>query len=426
VNGTEPPIYPKTKLSPSGTMANPVVGSIFHVSDIHYDHNYTPMTNTNCEMPVCCHSTYGPGPASPLGDYNCDSPEIMVKDMLNQIKNFTPNYLIYTGDTPAHDLWLQTHESNVGAIVNVTFWTLDALPIATKYFPVLGNHAAAPVDNFGGPLYDNWLYGPVGDLWSKFLPSSAILTFKWGGYYVANMEPGLWVIGLQTNYYDTSNLWLEDLVEKDISGQFAWFSDVLSQIASFGEKVLIIGHEKPLSFAKGPWQQWYLNLTTVYKDIIMGHLFGHNHCDLFQVFHDPASNGTVPVGVVHMPSSLTPDSNNTNPSFRLLDYDQKEKKILDYHQYRTNLDEDESLGYITWYKAYSALSDWKIPDMSPSSWQSIGERIGTNQADWLFFREQYHGGLKYYPLEPLDTSQKAAKCAVLGDTDITYQLCMNQ
>jgi sphingomyelin phosphodiesterase len=427
INGSTPPVYPKTKLSPSGTIPNPSKGTIFHVSDIHYDRNYAPNTNTNCEMPVCCHVTYGTGPSKPLGDFSCDVPELLVKDMLNQIKNFTPNYMIYTGDTPAHDLWLQTHDTNVGAIINVTTWTLDALPASTKYFPTLGNHAGAPVDNFGGPLFDAWLYGPVGDLWSKFLPNSAIVSFKWGGYYVALMEPGLWVIALQTNYYDDSNLWLDSIVEKDISGQFAWFADVLSQIASFGEKAIVIAHEKPKSFkTPGPWQQWYLNLATQYKDVIKGHFFGHNHCDLFNVLHDPASNGTVPIAVALMPSSLTPVSNDSNPSFRIIDYDQKTKTILDYHQYRTDLALDNIKGYYTWEKAYSALADWHIPDMSPKSWQSVGERIGSNVTDWTFFRFQYHGGLKYYPFEGLDTNQKVAKCSVLGDTDITYTLCMKQ
>lgn len=36
-----------------------------------------------------------------------------------------------------------------------------------------------------------------------------ISSFKWGGYYTAVMEPGLRVIALQTNYYDSMNEWLD-------------------------------------------------------------------------------------------------------------------------------------------------------------------------------------------------------------------------
>jgi hypothetical protein len=64
--------------------------------------------------------------------------------MLHQITVHKPNFVVYTGDSPAHDLWLQTHELNVGAILNVTKWTLENTPNTTKYFPALGNHAGAP------------------------------------------------------------------------------------------------------------------------------------------------------------------------------------------------------------------------------------------------------------------------------------------
>uniref|UniRef100_A0A6B2L3Q1 Uncharacterized protein n=1 Tax=Arcella intermedia TaxID=1963864 RepID=A0A6B2L3Q1_9EUKA len=424
VNGSATPVYPKPKLTPSGPFPNPATGTIFHVSDIHYDHFYTTGTNTDCGMPVCCHPTYGNGPAGTFGDYNCDTPKILVQDMLNQMKNANPDYLIYTGDTPAHDLWLQTHKSNVDTILNVTQWVLERLPAKTKYFPALGNHAAAPVDNFGGPLRDFWLYGPVGDLWSKFLPTDAVVSFKFGGYYTAVMEPGLRVIALQTNYYDNNNLWLKSLQQPDIAGQLTWLGDVLSQIKALGEKAIIIAHEKPASFAKGPWQQMYLSLINQYKDIIVTHFMGHNHNDLFQVLHDPSSNGSVPISVVFIPSSLTPVGNTSNPSYRIYSYDQLSKEVLDFVQYRVDLVLANQNGYLDWYQAYTAKKDWKISDMSPKSWQSVGERIGANVQDWNFFKTQYHGGVKYFPPEQLDKNQKVAMCTVLGDSDETYATCM--
>jgi len=264
----------------------------------------------------------------------------------------------------------------------------------------------------------------LGDLWSAFLPRDSIVSFKWGGYYTAVMEPGLRAIVLQSNYYDASNLWLKTLTQPDIAGQFTWLADILSQIKALGEKAFIIAHEKPKSFASGPWQQMYLQLATEYQDIIVAHFLGHNHCDLFQVFHDPSSNGTKPIGVGFTPSSLTPGGNDSNPSFRLYDYDQATKSLLDYHQYRADLLEGNTQGYLTWVNVYSAKKDWGVVDMSPSSWQGIGERIGKNASDWKFYRFQYHGGLKYYPPENIDTNQRAAMCQVLGDTDITSGSCM--
>lgn len=418
------PIYPKPKLVPSGKMENATVGTIFHLSDIHYDRNYVPGTRTDCGLPVCCHSTYGPGNpgAGIYGDYNCDVPEVLVKGVLHEIQVRNPTYVFYTGDTPAHDLWLQTHELNVGAITNVTQWTLANLPSTTKYFPVIGNHAGAPVDEFGGPAKDFWLYGPVGDLWSKFLPKDSIVSFKWGGYYTAVMEPGLRVIGLQTNYYDDMNQWL-DKDNPDIAGQLAWLEDVLSQIANLGEKAIIIGHEKPLSFTSGPWQGLFMTIISKYKDVITSTLWGHNHCDYFQVMHDP-TDGVTPIGTIFMPSSVTPISNTTNPSYRVFKYDQTTKLLLDYAQYRLDLPAANKNGYLTWEVAYTALSGFNIPDMSPSSWQSVGEKIGTDVDMWNFFKSVYHGGVVYYQPEGLDKNQTEAKCIVLGDTDKTYEMCM--
>eukprot|EP01126_Amoeba_proteus_P013841 TRINITY_DN15941_c0_g1_i1.p1 TRINITY_DN15941_c0_g1~~TRINITY_DN15941_c0_g1_i1.p1 ORF type:complete len:468 (-),score=79.69 TRINITY_DN15941_c0_g1_i1:78-1301(-) len=406
-------------------MKNPVIAKLFHHSDVHYDRNYVSGTRTDCGLPVCCHETYGSGDAGLFGNYNCDSPEILVKAMLHQLSVHLPSYILYSGDTPAHDLWMQTHESNVGAILNLTQWTLEALPSNTKYFPVLGNHAAAPVDEFGGPLKDYWLYGPVGDSWMKFLPREAIVSFKWGGYYTAVMEPGLRVIGLQTNYYDTLNKWL-DPTNPDIAGQFAWLEDVLSQVDALGEKVIILGHEKPSSFSPDPWQSIYLNLVAQYQHIIVASLFGHSHHDFFQVLHYPDSNGTQPMGVALLCSSLTPDGNASNPSFRVYTYDQKSKALLDYTHYRFGLAQGNKDGKIVWQEAYSALKDYNIPDLSASSWQTVGERIGSDVNYWKFFLTVYFGGLQeYHPPEGLDSNQRLAMCRVLGDSDVNYNLCVS-
>lgn len=105
--------------------------------------------------------------------------------------------------------------------------TLEKLLPGQKYWPVLGNHAGAPVNHFGGPFHDHWLNGPVAKQWGSFIGYDSPRTIAWGGYYTAPMEHGVHIIALQSNYYDSMNLFLQWSVSHwDIAGQLAWLDDV--------------------------------------------------------------------------------------------------------------------------------------------------------------------------------------------------------
>lgn len=282
-NSTVYPVYPKVEVVSAGQPTHPDPRFMMHVSDIHLDQNYEVGAITNCKMPVCCHSKYGRGNpgAGEYGDFTCDSPMTLVKSLFSEVPRH-PNvsHIIFTGDAPAHDLWMQTKETNLDAVLKVTAMGFDAAELATKqtgkpvrFWPTLGNHAYMPVNCAGGPLRDGWLLGPVGDLWGKYLPKSAIVSFKWGGYYTAPMDEGLHIISLQSNYYDTHNLYLDTLEHWDIAGQLTWLREVLQQIDALGEKAIIIAHEKPGSFKLGNWPLELTRLLSVYAHRIGSLIF---------------------------------------------------------------------------------------------------------------------------------------------------------
>lgn len=378
------PTFPATIVESAGASAAHGSSRILQFSDVHLDEFYEVGSRAECKMPVCCRgpAPAGTGTAGTFGHFNCDAPDVLIKSCFSQIPLTNVSHVVFTGDSPAHDLWMQTKEGNIGVITRVTDWAVEAVKLAThvqrtgatilppvpaaarygrsvgserapqcprnaaaldmwtalftapsavkhtkansgsdagaeidaavrsaaasarlaalsiapednslaaainagvRYWPVLGNHAAAPVDQYGGPAKDHWLYGAVGRNWARFLPPSAVASFVYGGYYTAVMEPGLHVIGLQTNYYDPVNLYLLYAEHPDLGGQLGWLEFVLAQIEAKGEKALIIGHEPVSTWAKGYWPTRYLDIITRYAGSISATLFGHVHSDHFHV-----------------------------------------------------------------------------------------------------------------------------------------------
>lgn len=63
-----------------------------HFSDAHVDLMYTPGTNANCNMPLCCRVENG-YPSNPedaagyWGNYNCDTTHAVMTEMFKYINN---------------------------------------------------------------------------------------------------------------------------------------------------------------------------------------------------------------------------------------------------------------------------------------------------------------------------------------------------
>ena len=63
------------------------------------------------------------------GDYQCDIPLRTLETMLSQMAESQElDYIIYTGDSPAHDVWIQSTDRNLENEVTV-------LNLIQSYFP---------------------------------------------------------------------------------------------------------------------------------------------------------------------------------------------------------------------------------------------------------------------------------------------------
>jgi len=82
-----------------------------HISDLHLDTKYTPDSEADCGLPVCCRDAKGVVklPAGFYGSYNCDLPQNTLEDMLAFISNdIKPDIVLWTGDNVPHDIWEET------------------------------------------------------------------------------------------------------------------------------------------------------------------------------------------------------------------------------------------------------------------------------------------------------------------------------
>lgn len=99
---------------------------ILHFTDLHIDFDYAPGSNANCNQPLCCRKENG-YPSDPKdqagfwGNYNCDLPELVTFYMMEYAKYIVePDYIVWTGDNVAHDLWDQDEHKNALATTKFT------------------------------------------------------------------------------------------------------------------------------------------------------------------------------------------------------------------------------------------------------------------------------------------------------------------
>ena len=93
---------------------------VLQLADIHVDLTYSPGTTLDCGLPCCClagtaEAGEGEEGAGPWGEYQCDVPLRTAQAMMEDIARTHPalDYIIYTGDSPAHDVWKQSKDRNL-------------------------------------------------------------------------------------------------------------------------------------------------------------------------------------------------------------------------------------------------------------------------------------------------------------------------
>ena len=111
----QPPVLPSSPVP---------VSRVLQLSDLHLQLNYSVGAPVHCRYPICClpglpstERETDPG-AEYWGEYTCDLPPWTLDATLKHIAASQPqlDYVLLTGDLPAHDVWLQSQTNNVHSI----------------------------------------------------------------------------------------------------------------------------------------------------------------------------------------------------------------------------------------------------------------------------------------------------------------------
>ena len=364
------------------------IKNILHISDIHLDTRYYIGGVDNCVLGStgmgCCRKYDIPlepyDYASEWGNYNCDAPIKLVNETLKWIKdNIHVDKIIYTGDSVDHHDITQTVGRNLEEI-NVVYSLFNEYFSDKQLFHTLGNHDTYPIDQ------------SIPYIYSKFLNKLNDLNFLYGGldtqnytilnggffynYLKLNNGKRIKIISFNTMYYDNTNLFVRFNKNKDYKGQWKWLDNELNNAEINDEKVWLLLHIPP-SNSKGDeiYKEKLISYLSKYQDTISATFSGHIHSDNFKIYFD--SIGDL-VGYGMIPSSIVP--NQINPSFRIIEYDEMNGKLLNYKQYNADLMDTIKNNKIEYKIAYDFCDLYGVDDISKESYLQIYHKMRMNNS----------------------------------------------
>ena len=371
-----------------------------HITDLHFDLEYKQGAATDCGLPLCCRAEYpGTGSAGPFGDYNCDIPYATLASGIEAISALKPDFVLWTGDNPPHNVWNQSQAYNMQYITEANALLENYFkPGVTAVYPTLGNHGCYPVNiyQFGN---EAWLTDPIAKMWYPWLNSQAESTIKaFGGYSVLHGNTNLRIIALNTQACNNLNFWFLQNVT-DPGNQVEWLQGQLAAAESAGEQVYIIGHI-PIgdSDCLSQWGYRYKALMDRYQFTVRGQFFGHTHNDHVKVNRGFFDNS--PISVQWIAPSLTTYT-NLNPSFRIYAADSNTWLPVNYYQYRLNLTQANlnATAAPQWTVAYDFLSEYNLPDMSVETVYKWALSMMMNEAEMVKFMGNFVAGGPGAPTE---------------------------
>lgn len=398
------PPKPNTVRSYKTTPRDGPMMKVLHVSDLHIDLEYEPGLAVNCDDPLCCRrgqqvTKENAGHAGYWGSYGyCDTPYWTVENLFAAASKKHYDYILWTGDLPAHDDWAQNRSSQVYLLKNLTALFLKYFP-NTPIYPALGNHESDPVNSFP-PNYVkgynkiSWLYDALAKYWAPWLPDDAIETVKQSGYYTTLVKPGFRMVSLNMNYCNSQNYWML-LDPVDPNDELKWLVEVLTKAETNGEMVHIIGHIPPSAGGDclKVWRNNYYNIMERFRDTVTAQFFGHTHTDEFEIIYADAAL-TTPISMAYICPSVTTYT-ESNPSYRTYDVASNTWTIVDHQTYILNLTKaNHPNSQPVWDFEYSARSEYNMADMSLQSWHQLYQSWLNDSAGNKFssYYVNYHKG----------------------------------
>eukprot|EP00929_Paragymnodinium_shiwhaense_P103068 TRINITY_DN66356_c0_g1_i1.p1 TRINITY_DN66356_c0_g1~~TRINITY_DN66356_c0_g1_i1.p1 ORF type:complete len:524 (-),score=81.11 TRINITY_DN66356_c0_g1_i1:490-2061(-) len=168
--------------------------------------------------------------------------------------------------------------------------------------------------------------------------------------------------------------------EEDPFYQFAWLRGRLREAVAQRRPVWIVGHIPPGIETHGYGELWHPFYLDRYLELvqdlelaacIQAQLFGHTHADEFRLLPNGAHDG----GFVLIAGAISPVF-ESNPSFRLVEYDEQTGRVLNYQVYWAELPEvGETPTWKLGYDAVSAYSALRQHGLSTRGYRLLAEEL---------------------------------------------------
>ncbi|XP_043560025.1 acid sphingomyelinase-like phosphodiesterase 3b [Chiloscyllium plagiosum] len=406
-------------------------GYFWHITDVHWDPDYSVTDNPSAVCPSSSEPVNNPGR---WGDYLCDSPWTLINSSIYAMKAIfpRPNFIIWTGDDTPHIPNEQLSEEAVLRIIGNVSQLIQQVFPDTKVYAAMGNHDIHPKSQF--PANGHVLYNQTAELWTQWLEAASVPTFQKGAFYTEKLlhQEGQRMIVLNTNFYYNKNALTVDL--SDPAGQLQWFDETLSRASTAGEKVYIIGHVPPGFFEKKRGTHWfqekfnkrYIEIIQKHSQVIAGQFFGHQHRDSFKIFY---SNDGSPISAMFIAPAVTPwkttlaglQKGSQNPGIRLFQYDVHTLQILDMVTYYLNLTLANTQAPL-WEEEYRLTEAFQVHDGTAGSMQAVLDKLSQDK-DYL--QKYYEYNSVSYDLGDCDDWCRTDHICAIRDVDYArYKNCI--
>jgi sphingomyelin phosphodiesterase len=387
--------------------------NVLHITDLHVDYTYTTGNNANCNEPLCCREENGPtsNPADAAQYWGtisvCDIPYRTLDQFFQFVvrQNMNIDFIIWTGDNIAHNIWEQTENTQADTTLNISQALKNYFP-NTPVYPIFGNHECFPADecDLRNESY-TWLTTQLSQTWTElgWLDNQSANSFIHNSFYsIYNQEHNLKIISIDTQACNTGDVYL--LYDPtDPMGQLAWLRGELSAAEQNNQSVFIMGHIPPgYSGCDSSWSARFNALVERYSYLIRGQFYGHTHNDQIEIVR--SLKDKTPIGAYFVAPSLT-TFEKLKPSFRVFEVDSATNTPINYYQYRLDLDKwnQNTTGPIDWDIAYDMLSQYNLTDMSFESLGGLVEAMYKDQD--LMNLYVYHfmsGAVPLYDVKPVE------------------------
>ncbi|CAG9860991.1 unnamed protein product [Phyllotreta striolata] len=363
----------------AGREAYERLGYFWHITDLHYDGHviFHGDARKGCWRPDY-DGIKGKGARRPMGrfgDYSCDSTWELIESaaQLMTTRHYdNVEFVLWTGDGMFHSARRLPETRQMELLQNLT----DLLGKTFKsqfVFPALGHD-------------DPFSREELAKMWSRWLPTDSLKTFKTGGYYIFERKMlKLQIVVLNTNLMKRSD------TDPEANQQWVWLKNVLDKFRRNGETVYLVGHVPPGSNERqrgaasipshfsyvDHHNRKYLEIVKNFSSIIAGQFFGHLHSDTFRVIYN---NNGKPISWAMVSPSVTPRRTNdgpNNPGLRLYKFDKDTGQVYDYTQFYLDLSvaNANENRLAEWSVEYNFSTYYSINEISAGSLHALADKF---------------------------------------------------